>query len=268
MSGRTDDADGDATDGSARAAVRRRLDGVTDPELDESVLELDYVDRLEVDPPRVHVEFTLPTAWCSPAFAWMMAVDMRDAAASVDGVERCTVDLSEHLHGEEITEGVNAGAAFEAVFEDATEGVAPVRRKLDEKALLARQYEAIEALLDVGARPEQVCGLTRADCTFHEDAGYVAVDLGGLSVCVDREPMARYLEKAEELAVPLDDDDPLFRTREGDPIPPARFDRAHAEARVTTVNMRGQGGICDALQESRYGDGRPDGEEYTWEART
>ena len=268
MSGRTDDADGYATDGSARAAVRRRLDGVIDAEPYESVLELDDIDRLEVDPPRVHVEFTLPTAWCSPAFAWMMAVDMRDAAASVDGVERCTVDLSEHLHGEEITEGVNAGAAFGAVFEGATEGVTPVRRKLDEKALLARQYDAVEALFDVGARPEQVCGLPRADCTFHEDAGYVAVDLGGLSVCVDREPMARYLEKAEELAVPLDDDDPLFRTREGDPIPPARFDRAHAEARVTTVNMRGQGGICDALQESRYGDGRPDGEEYTWEART
>jgi metal-sulfur cluster biosynthetic enzyme len=178
MSGRTDDVDGDATDGSARAAVRRRLDGVIDPELDDSVLELDDVDRLEVDPPRVHVEFTLSTAWCSPAFAWMKAVDMRDAAASVDGVERCTVDLSEHLHGEEITEGVNAGAAFEAVFEGATEGVTPVRRKLDEKALLARQYDAVEALLDVGARPEQVCGLPRADCTFHEDAGYVAVDLG------------------------------------------------------------------------------------------
>jgi hypothetical protein len=32
--------------------------------------------------------------------------------------------------------------------------------------------------------------------------------------------------------------------------------------------MRGQGGICDALQESRYGDGRPDGEEYPWKVRT
>lgn len=80
--------------------------------------------------------------------------------------------------------------------------------------------------------------------------------------------MARYLEKAQALAVPSDEDDPLFRTREGDPIPPARFDRAHAEARVTTVNMRGQGGICDALKESRYGDGRPDGEEFTWKVRT
>jgi hypothetical protein len=67
MSGRTDDADGDTTDGSARAAVRRRLDGVIDAEPYESLLELDDIDRLEIDPPRVHVEYTLSTAWCSPA---------------------------------------------------------------------------------------------------------------------------------------------------------------------------------------------------------
>jgi len=32
--------------------------------------------------------------------------------------------------------------------------------------------------------------------------------------------------------------------------------------------MRGQGGIYDALQETRNGDGRPGGDEYTWKVRT
>ena len=80
--------------------------------------------------------------------------------------------------------------------------------------------------------------------------------------------MARYLEKAEGLAVSSDEDHPLFRTRESDPIPPARFDRALAAARVASVDMQGQGGIYDARQETRNGDGRPDGEEPTWNVRT
>lgn len=256
---------GSTADGPTRAAVQERLDGVTDPELDRSVVELEYIDRLVVEPPRVHVEFTLPTAWCSPAFAWMMAVDMREAAESVDGIDRCTVDLQDHMHGEEITEGVNAGEAFEAVFEDATEGIGPVREKLDRKALLARQYEAVETLLDAGVRPEQICSLTRGDCTVYGTAGYVAVELDGLSVCVDHEPLARYFSKGDELGIVSDTSEPLFRNRDGDPISPERFERAHAETRVTTVNMRGQGGICDALHEARYGDGRPSGEEYAWE---
>jgi metal-sulfur cluster biosynthetic enzyme len=258
------DADSTA-DGPTRAAVRDRLGGVTDPELDRSVVELEYIDRLIVEPPRVHVEFTLPTAWCSPAFAWMMAVDMREAAESVGDIDRCTVDLRDHMHGEEITEGVNAGEAFEAVFEDATEGIDPVREKLDRKALLARQYEAVESLLDVDVHPEQICALTREDCTVYEAAGYVAVDLEGLSVCVDREPLARYLAKVDELGVVSGPQAPLFRDRDGEPISPDRFERVHAETRVTTVNMRGQGGICDALHEARYGEGRPAGEEYAWE---
>ncbi|MFB6135667.1 MAG: iron-sulfur cluster assembly protein [Halobacteriaceae archaeon] len=56
-----------------RGAVRAALDGVTDPELDRSLVDLGYVDEVAVDGGRATVRLTLPTAWCSPAFAWMMA---------------------------------------------------------------------------------------------------------------------------------------------------------------------------------------------------
>ena len=36
-----------------------------------------------IDDGDVTVEFTLPTAWCSPAFAWMMATDARDEVDSL-----------------------------------------------------------------------------------------------------------------------------------------------------------------------------------------
>ncbi len=49
--------------------MRDRLDRIVDPELDRSIVELEYVDRIEADDGDVEVAFTLPTAWCSPAFA-------------------------------------------------------------------------------------------------------------------------------------------------------------------------------------------------------
>jgi hypothetical protein len=36
-----------------------------------------------IDDGDVTVEFTLPTAWCSPAFAWMMATDARGEVDSL-----------------------------------------------------------------------------------------------------------------------------------------------------------------------------------------
>jgi metal-sulfur cluster biosynthetic enzyme len=60
-----------------RATVMERLDRVDDPELDDSIIELDYVRDLAIDESSVGVELVLPTAWCSPAFAWMMATGAR-----------------------------------------------------------------------------------------------------------------------------------------------------------------------------------------------
>lgn len=127
-------------------AVRERLDCVYDPELDRSIVELQYIDDIDIDNGAVTVTFVLPTAWCSPAFAWMMATGIRDEVGDLSGVTSVTVRLPDHMHGDEITTGVNQGLPFEAVFEDAENGVEAVRRKLDEKIRFARQYGAMQAL--------------------------------------------------------------------------------------------------------------------------
>jgi metal-sulfur cluster biosynthetic enzyme len=69
MTSRRSDGDGTTVGPPTEAAVRDRLDRVTDPELDTSIVELDYVDAIELDDDGVTVRFTLPTAWCSPAVA-------------------------------------------------------------------------------------------------------------------------------------------------------------------------------------------------------
>mgnify|MGYP000097274004 FL=1 len=240
-----------------REAVRERLDRVDDPELDRSIVELEYVDTVDIDGGDVTVEFVLPTAWCSPAFAWMMATGIRDEVSSLSGVDSVWVELADHMHGEEITTGVNRGLDFETVFEDAADGVEEVRRKLDEKARFARQYDAVEALREAGLDSDQIATLTRSnvDLGFGTDTAAVTVRDGALSVTIPHEPLDEYLEKARKTGLVVDETDRLFADREGEPLDPdpEAFEAVVRDARLAVSNIKGQATICESLHESRNG---------------
>lgn len=247
----------DTRDAVTEAAVRERLDRVTDPELDTSIVELEYIDEIRIDGGEVRVTMTLPTAWCSPAFAWMMTTDARDEVESLSGVTRARIELREHMHEAEITRGVNERLPFGEAFPDADGSVAPVRAELDEKARVARQHDATGALLDAGLDGDQIVALTRSDLDLDGDDARVWVRDGGLAVAVDADPLERYLEKAEATGLPDDDHPELFRTPEGEPIDPDQFETVRHRTRLAGVNMSGQGSVCDALHESRRAEDRP-----------
>ncbi|MFB6105549.1 MAG: iron-sulfur cluster assembly protein [Halobacteriaceae archaeon] len=234
------------------ASVRERLARVTDPELDRSIVDLEYVDEVRVADGTVTVALTLPTAWCSPAFAWMMAVDAREEVAALDGVADVRVRLREHMHAEQINAGVDDHRSFSEAFPDAEDGVADVRATLDEKARLARQHAAVEELLDRGLTPAQVAALRPADVDLdgRGDRAAVTVREGALAVCVAAAPLERYLRKARE-TLDIGSRDPLVRTPDGDPVTPEAFERVHRRARLARVNMSGQGGVCAALNDAR-----------------
>ena len=236
-------------------AVWARLDRVHDPELDRSIVELQYVEEVDIDGDAVDVTFVLPTAWCSPAFAWMMATGIRDEVRSLPGVSEVTVELPDHMHGEEVTTGVNQELAFETVFDDAEDGIEEVQRKLDEKARFARQYDALRALRDAGLDPEQIVDLTLADLDldFRPETAAVSVRDGTLTVTVPREPLAEYLTKAEATGLVTGSGDRLFADRDGDPLDPdpEAFQAAVDDARLAVSNIEGQATICASLHESR-----------------
>ncbi|ELY46358.1 iron-sulfur cluster assembly protein [Natronorubrum sulfidifaciens] len=255
-------------DGPTRAAVRDRLDRVTDPELDRSIVDLEYIDSIEIDGEHVSVAFTLPTAWCSPAFAWMMAVDARDEVESLPAVETARITLAEHMHETEINRGVNERLSFAEAFPDADGDVEAVRAELDEKARIARQYDAVETLLEAGLDAETIVDLRLRDFEA-ADIGPNTAQSGSAGAAIDDEtvaiyaadrsfavsvpaaPLERYLEKARETAVVSESDEKLFRTPEGEPIDPESFDLVHQRGRLAQVNMSSQGGICDGLREAR-----------------
>jgi hypothetical protein len=133
--------------------------------------------------------------------------------------------------------------------------VEDVRRKLDEKARLARQFRAFEALRDAGVASEQIAGLRRDDVDLAFDGDRAAVSLrdGAVTVTVPREPLAEYLEKARATGLVTGGADRLFADRDGDPVAAAGFEAVRRQSRVAETNVSGQGTICAALHESRNG---------------
>ncbi|WP_394740825.1 iron-sulfur cluster assembly protein [Natronococcus roseus] len=240
-------------DALTREAVRDRLDRVTDPELDRSIVELEYIDAIEIDAGTVTVHLTLPTAWCSPAFAWMMAVDSRTEVEELLAVDRARIYLHEHMHELEINRGVNAGRSFAEAFPDAEDTVDAVRLELDRKARTARQYDAVEALLEAGLDSETIVSLRPTDLERTDGDDQLSIYLSdrAVGVSVPAEPIERYLEKARETGLVDAPTDPLFLTPEGEPIDPEEFELVHRRGRLAQVNMSSQGGICDGLRESR-----------------
>ncbi len=247
----------DATDPTPvdSASIRDRLRRVDDPELDRSIVELEYVERVRIDDGHVEVAFVLPTAWCSPAFAWMMATGIRDEVGSLPGVASVSVELRDHMHGAEISDGVTHDRTFQEVFPDSASGVEDVRRKLDEKARLARQHAAVETLLEAGLSPRQIVSLTPAQLNLDvgNDRAAISVRGGDLVVVTDREPLASYLEEARATGLVSDAGDVLFADPDGDPIDPGEFELVHHRARAAKVNRDGQGTVCAELHASRNG---------------
>lgn len=229
--------------------VREALDEVTDPELDRSIVALDYIETLTVEDGSVTVAFALPTAWCSPTFAWMMATDARDAIDALDGVREVHVELRDHMHADEVTQGVNQHQSFAETFDTADGDVAETRATLDRKARLARQYDAIEALENAGLDDEQLATVRRRDVQLGDERATVEVD--GFYVEVDASPLKRYLEKATAVGVVETPDDRLFASRDGDPLEPADVSIARNASRLAKTNMGGQGGVCASLHAAR-----------------
>ncbi len=64
---------------------------------------------MAVDGDTVAADFRLPTYWCSPNFAWIMAEDMRDALRAPPWARRVRATLADHLFAGKINAAVNAG---------------------------------------------------------------------------------------------------------------------------------------------------------------
>jgi metal-sulfur cluster biosynthetic enzyme len=105
------------------AEVRRALDRVTDPELDEPVTDLRFIEHLSVDAVgNVAIAFRLPTYRCAANFAFLMAADIQREVGALSWVRQVDVALGEHMYAERINHGLANRLSFQVTFgSDASE---------------------------------------------------------------------------------------------------------------------------------------------------
>src|SRR5215813_4398216 len=157
MNGGTEEADGSRNRRThdRQAQVWACLQGVMDPELDESVVDLNFIARADVDlMDRVHIEFRLPTYWCAANFSFLMADDMRRAVSSLDWVEGVSVVLGEHMYADKINEGLAKGLSFQETFGVEADGsLDDLRQTFLVKAFQRRQVALLNHLIAAGHAP-------------------------------------------------------------------------------------------------------------------
>lgn len=220
-----------------------RLEAVTDPELDEPITEMGFVERVEVlDARRVEVEFRLPTYWCSPNFAFLMAFGIRREVMSLPWVVEAEVRLNDHCFGDRVNEGVNSGRAYSEVFAEYCDG-ADLGEVVD--TFLAKAFDRRQETVLLGLRAQ---GRTAEEIT--------AMTLDQLRRTVfdgaeEARQQARYLELLlmQDLAAP---GDLAFPTWDGTPIDVAGFAKHMAKLRSTRINMEFNGVLCRGLAATRY----------------
>lgn len=128
------------------------LDSVMDPELDESVTSLEFVTDVTVSADGdVNITWRLPTYWCSPNFAFLMASDMRDAVRELPWVRGISVRLSDHFSAEMVNRGVDHDQDFRDAFPgESDDDLRSVRQKFLGKAFERRQELLVRHLLGTG----------------------------------------------------------------------------------------------------------------------
>lgn len=222
-----------------RAAVWRALDTVLDPELDEPVTELDFVESCTVSGDGVAtVVLRLPTFFCAPNFSFLMVADAHDAVSAVPGVTRADVTLAGHHASTEINGGVAAGAGFVGSFAGSSQGEATaeldeLRRTFFRKAALAGQDRVARPLVDAGAGPDELA----------------ATVLGDLPPSAELERMRH---RRAVLGLPSGEDAPLLVHADGTGVRSEQVPLHLRRARLQRVGIEANGAYCSTLLHKRY----------------
>ena len=225
------------------AEVLARLATVTDPELDEPVTDLGFVDDVAIGADGVvAIDFRLPTFWCAANFAYMMAEDMRDAVAALPWVTRVVPHLQAHMCAEQVNHGVAEGLDFGTAFGEAGDDdtLADLRTTFRRKAFQGRQEALLRALLGQGSSKQALVTMTV------QALEGIAID-GTESAGLKR----RYLEMRARVGGSAGPDALAFVSAEGAPLSEAGFDehlRALASVRIA---MEFNGALCRGLLAAR-----------------
>jgi len=211
------------------------LDAVLDPELDEPITDLGFVKSLTVEGTRVTVHWRLPTSFCAPNFAYLMASDAKDVLAALPWTSEVVVALDGHHDSDLINRGLAADAGYRGTFgHEADEDLEELRLTFRRKAHQAAMERALTVLL-------------RAD---------EHVDLPGIRLADLPDVSATHalLRRREALGLPTDPSAPVLVDHDGSPFPREEIPIRLRFARSVRISIEGNSHFCRGLLRTRYPD--------------
>ena len=222
-----------------KAEVWRRLQTVTDPELDEPVTELEFVTRADVDADNcVHIEFSLPTYWCAANFSFLMADDMRNAVKELPWVADISVVLGDHMYADQINAGLARGLTFQETFGAEADGdLDELRRTFLLKAFQRRQAALLAHLIEAGHHAARLIEMTLDELVV------LKVDEAGARL------RTRYLERRPIIA---DATSRAFVDAEGNPLQAETLSTYVRTLRRVDINAEFNSALCRGLLHARF----------------
>lgn len=220
-----------------QAAILQALNAVIDPELDEPITDLGFVRSVAVtDEGDVEVHLRLPTSFCAPNFAYLMASDAKDVLVALNWTRDVTVELDDHHDSEIINAGLALDAGYRGTFKhEADEDLDELRLTFQRKAHTAAMERCLTGLLR--ADPDRVVselgGVTLRDLPY--DATTQAL-----------------LRRRVAIGLSVDGDAVVMVDHHGDGYGPDDVPMMLRRARSTRISIDGNAHFCRGLLATRY----------------
>ena len=224
----------------AKQDIRHALSAVLDPELDEPITDLGFVRSISTSAgsggTQVEVHLRLPTSFCSPNFAYLMASDSKDVISALDGVAAVIVELDDHHDSDLINIGLAADAGYRGTFlHEAEDSLEELRWTFRRKAHTAAMERCLTDLL-------------------RSNSQLLETDLGTVRLR-DIPPgrnMDALLRRRSVLGLPQEAESLVLVTHEGHTYPPDAVPMALRRARSTRISIDGNAHFCRGLLRTRY----------------
>ncbi len=223
------------------AEVDAALGTVIDPELDEPITDLGFVTGRSVTGRDVVVRLRLPTAFCSPNFAYLMVSDAHDAVSALNWVHDVQIVLQDHHDADRINRGVAAGLGFSGIYPDEA----------------AAELDALRRVFRVKAHTafiERVCTIVI------RDTGWDAEDLGRLRIrdLPAGRPRDGLCRRRRDLGMSCDPDDLVMVDELGQPWAPDQIPLKLRFAKSVRISIDGNAHFCRGMLRTRYPDAAAD----------
>ena len=90
-----------------RRLIFDELTKIVDPEIGVSIMELELVDKVDINAANVNIDLHLTSPFCPAVFGFKIAQDVRDNVYKVHGIEGVKVNVSNHFMADAINKQVN-----------------------------------------------------------------------------------------------------------------------------------------------------------------